>query len=150
MILRTALFALAFATAAQAAPHGQSDFVTDYDTNKDGAVAKAEFDAIRTARLAGMDTNADGKVDEAEYLAEYLVRLDAQLAASSDSAEDKAKAREGQIAQTHVRFGVLDKDKDKDLSAIEFNDSGDRSFAGHDGDGDGVVKAGEPKKNKGE
>lgn len=138
--------AIVAATAAQAAPHGQSDFLRDYDTDKDGVVTKAEFDALRASRLKAMDADGDGKVSEAEYVGEYVVRLDAQLAASTASAEEKARIREGQIKQTHVRYGVLDKDKNGDLTAAEFAASGARAFAEHDGDGDGAVKAGEARK----
>lgn len=152
MIRKTSIAALVVAIAAaataQAAPHGQSAFVQDYDTDKDGVVTRAEFDALRASRLKAMDTNGDGKVSEAEYVGEYVARLDAELAASTASAEDKAKTREGQIKQAHVRFNVLDKDKDGDLTVAEFAASGARAFAEHDGDGDGVVKAGEAKKTK--
>jgi Skp family chaperone for outer membrane proteins len=154
MTFRTCLSALtlvlAAGTAAQAAPHGQSEFVRDYDTSKDGVVTLDEYNAIRKARLKSMDANADGKIDEAEYVAEYSARLETELAASTDTDEDKKVTRRRQIDQAHVRFGVLDKDKDKDLTVAEFHASGARAFAEHDGDGDGVVKAGEPKKSNDE
>lgn len=145
-ILLTAVSALALAGAAQAAPHGHSDFVRDYDTNKDGAVTKAEFDAVRAERLKTMDADKDGRVSEAEYIAEYAARLEAELAASTDEPERKDTIRERQLAQAKVRYAVLDKDKNGDLTAAEFAASGARAFAEQDGDGDGVVKAGEPKK----
>lgn len=147
-VLLTAAAVALLSTTAQAAPHGQSDFVRDYDTDKDGVVTQAEFDAVRASRLKAMDTDGDGKVSEAEYVGEYVARLDAELAASTASAEEKAKIREGQIKQAHVRYGVLDKDKNGDLTAAEFAASGARAFAEQDGNGDGVVKAGEPKKAK--
>ena len=95
-----------------------------------------------------MDLNKDGFVDEAEYVSEYQGRLSAQLAASSDTAEHKAEEEVRQIRQAHVRFGVLDSDKDKKMSAEEFAASGARAFAEQDGDGDGVVSAGEKKKGE--
>ncbi len=140
--------ALALAGAARAAPHGQSDFIRDYDSNNDGVVTSAEFDAVRTTRLKGMDTDGDGdgRVSEAEYVGEYAARLDAKLAASTASAEEKAAIREGQLKQAKVRYAVLDGDKNGDLTTAEFAASGKRAFAEQDGDGDGVVKAGEPKR----
>lgn len=137
---------LAASTAAQAAPHGQPEFVRDYDTNKDGTVTLDEYNGVREARLKAMDTNGDGKVDEAEYVGEYTARLDAELAASTDSDEDKKVTRRRQLDQAHVRFNVLDKDKDKDLTVAEYHASGERAFTSHDGNGDGVVKDGEAKK----
>jgi hypothetical protein len=143
--LMIAAAVLAAAGVAQAAPHGREAFVADYDTDRDGKVSKAEFHAVRAERLRAMDKSADGKVDEAEYVGEYEARLEAQLAASKDSEEDKTSQRQRQMRQAHVRFGVLDKDKDGALSEAEFAASGERAFAEQDGDHDGFVTASEPK-----
>lgn len=147
LALTAALLALG-AASAHAAPHEHSAFITDYDIDKDGKVTAAEFKTIRDQRFAAMDLNKDGFVDEAEYVGEYQTRLTAQLAASSEPAERKAEEEVRQIRQAHVRFGVLDKDKDKKMSADEFAASGLRAFAEQDGDGDGVVSAGEKKKGE--
>ncbi|WP_422055278.1 hypothetical protein [Sphingomonas sp.] len=40
------------------------------DTNKDGAISKAEFDAMSAQRFAKLDTNSDGKIDAAEMQAQ--------------------------------------------------------------------------------
>ncbi|MFL9839386.1 hypothetical protein ABS767_00300 [Sphingomonas sp. ST-64] len=40
------------------------------DTNGDGAISKAEFDAMSSARFAKLDTNKDGKIDAAEMQAQ--------------------------------------------------------------------------------
>ncbi|UUX98628.1 EF-hand domain-containing protein [Sphingomonas sp. J315] len=40
------------------------------DTNKDGAISKAEFDAQSAQRFAKLDTNSDGKIDAAEMKAQ--------------------------------------------------------------------------------
>jgi hypothetical protein len=139
---------LAF-SAAHAAPHGRTAFIADYDLDKDGTVTAAEFKTARDQRYGAMDLNKDGVVDEAEYVGEYTARLDAQLAASKQTAAKKAEERASQLKQAHVRFGVLDKDKDKKIAASEFAASGTRAFAEQDGDRDGKVtpeekKAGEP------
>lgn len=147
LALTAALLALS-AASAHAAPHEHSAFITDYDIDKDGKVTAAEFKTIRDQRFAAMDLNKDGFVDEAEYVSEYQARLTAQLAASTESAERKAEQEVRQIRQAHVRFGVLDTDKDKKMSADEFAASGVRAFAEQDGDGDGVVSAGEKKKGE--
>lgn len=138
---------LAF-SAAHAAPHGRTAFIADYDLDKDGAVSSAEFKNVRDQRFAGMDANKDGGVDEAEYVGEYTARLDAQLAASKDTADKKAQERAAQLKQAHVRFGVLDKDKTGQIELAEFSASGVRAFAEQDGDGDGKVSAEEPKKGE--
>lgn len=70
-------------------------------------------------------------------------RLTAQLAASSESAERKEDQRVRQMRQAHVRFGVLDSDKDGKMTPAEFEASGLRAFA--EQDGEGVVTAAEKK-----
>ncbi|MGH6617505.1 hypothetical protein [Sphingomonas sp.] len=129
------------ATPLAAAPHDGKSFIADYDTNGDGRVTRAEFDAVRTTRFAATDTNKDGWVSDVEYLAEYTARLENQLAASDRSEEQKTEERQRQIRQAHVRFGVLDKDKDQKMQRAEYDASGARSFAGMDDDKDTVVTA---------
>lgn len=41
------------------------------DTNKDGAISKAEFDAQSAQRFARLDTNSDGKIDATEMKAQH-------------------------------------------------------------------------------
>lgn len=145
-IFATALAAAALASIpALAAPHGGAAFIADYDTNGDGQVTRAEFDAARTARFNATDTNKDGWVSEEEYLAEYSARLEKQLAASSLTDEKKTEERQRQIRQTHVRFGVLDTNKDRKLEKAEYDASGARAFAEMDDDKDNVVTASDVK-----
>ncbi len=41
------------------------------DTNKDGAISKAEYDAQSAQRFAKLDTNSDGKIDATEMKAQH-------------------------------------------------------------------------------
>lgn len=134
------------AGSAHAAPHEHSAFITDYDLDKDGKVTAAEFKTVRDQRFAAMDADRDGVLTEAEYVGEYEGRLTAQLAASTETAERKEEQRVRQMRQAHVRFGVLDSDKNGKMTPAEFDASGVRAFAEQDGDGDGVITAGEKKK----
>jgi Ca2+-binding EF-hand superfamily protein len=109
--------------------HSKREFLETYDANKDGKVSKEEFAARRGADHKGLDLNENGSVNELEYINEYTLRLDKELAAR----------RAGQIRQAHVRFGVLDTNKDGVLSAEEFAASGDRMFSRLDTSGDGFV-----------
>ncbi|QNQ09489.1 hypothetical protein [Sphingomonas alpina] len=127
------------ATPLAAAPHDGRSFIADYDTNGDGQVTRAEFDAVRAERFIATDTNKDGWVSDSEYLAEYTARLEKQLAASDRSEEQKTEERQRQVRQTHVRFGVLDKDKDQKMQKAEYDVSGNRAFAGMDDDKNNVV-----------
>lgn len=126
---------------AMAAPHEGSAFIHDYDANHDGQVTRAEFDAGRLARFKATDANGDGWVSEDEYVKEYSARLEQQLATSDRSEDKKTEERQRQIRQAHVRFGVLDKDKDGKMVQAEYDLSGARAFAEQDNDKDGIVTA---------
>lgn len=132
---------LALAGPAFAAPHEGSAFIHDYDADHDGQVTRAEFDAGRVARFRATDANRDGWVSETEYVHEYSARLEQQLAASDRSDDKKGEERQRQIRQTHVRFGILDKNKDGQMSQAEYDASGARAFAEQDNDGDAIVTA---------
>jgi hypothetical protein len=127
------------AIPALSAPHEGNAFIHDYDTNHDGSVSRAEFDAGRTARFKATDTNGDGWVSEDEYVTEYSARLEEQLKSFDRGEEKKVEERQRQIRQTHVRFGVLDKDKDAKMQKAEYDASGARAFAEQDDDKDGSV-----------
>lgn len=132
---------IAIAGTAVAAPHEGSAFIHDYDADHDGQVTRAEFDAARLTRFKGSDANGDGWLSEKEYVGEYEARLEQQLAGSDLSEEKKTEERQRQIRQAHVRFGVLDKDKDGKMTQAEYDASGARAFAEQDNDKDGVVTA---------
>jgi len=133
-ILALALLAAAptLATAQEqpvARGHSKTEFLKTYDTNLDGKVTKAEYDAKRQADYGRTDADKDGAVTEAEYVGEYAARLDADLAAQRKRGLDQAK----------VRFGVIDADKSGRMSPAEYNAIAARTFAGLDTNGDGVV-----------
>lgn len=111
--------------------HDKAGFLATYDTDKDGKVSDAEFRVVRGAQYGTFDLNGDGRVAEDEYVGEYSQRLE----------QDLAKRREMQLKQAHVRYGVLDRDEDKNMTLDEFNASGDRIFSRLDSNGDGIVDA---------
>lgn len=136
-----AALALSSASSVIAAPHEGSAFLRDYDSNGDGQLTRAEFDKGRAERFARTDVNGDGWVSENEYVGEYTTRLEAEFAASSATETDKIEDRQRQVRQAHVRFGVLDTNKDKKMQQGEYNVSGERAFAGQDDNKDGVITA---------
>jgi hypothetical protein len=115
--------------------HSRCGFLDRFDTNIDGAVSRAEFDAARDDSFAEKDADGDGIVMVDEYVAEYEVRLDRQLAERRDAA----------IRQTHVRFNVLDTDDDSKMTEAEFDASGARMFSRYDTNGDGHVDHNDPR-----
>ncbi|MBB5685158.1 hypothetical protein [Sphingobium boeckii] len=140
-LIAAASCALLAIPAAIAAPHEGNAFIHDYDTNGDGQVTRAEFDAVRAIRFKATDANQDGWVSDSEYLSEYQARLEGQLAASDSSAEVQAEERVRQIRQTHVRFGVLDTNKDGKMQQAEYDASGARAFTQQDADKNTIVTA---------
>jgi hypothetical protein len=132
---------LALSVPAHAAPHDGASFIHDYDADRDAKVTRVEFDAGRTARFRGTDTNGDGWLSEAEYVGEYQARLEQQLAASDRDEEKKTEERQRQMRQAHVRFGVLDRDKNAKMVRAEYDASGARAFAEQDADKDGTITA---------
>lgn len=115
--------------------HTAEGFLALYDGNGDGQVDRAEFDQARSAQFTRTDANADGVLDLDEYLAEFEDRLDRRIA-TLDQGEDR---------QVHVRFGVLDTDKDGRMTFAEYQASGKRLFDTADRNHDGVVDAADAK-----
>jgi hypothetical protein len=109
--------------------HEKINFLDFYDANGDASVPRAEFDGQRGKDFERINASHDGQVTESQYVDEFAVRLDRQLAAE----------RAAQIKQAHVRFGVLDKNKDGHISREEFDASGKRMFDALDTNKDGVV-----------
>ncbi len=130
-------------TAPSATPHQRSHgasaehrqaFIANYDLNGDGQLTAAEFEQARAAQLRAMDSNGDGRIDETEYVQEFTARM----------TEEQKAHRTKQLKQAHVRFGVLDGNKDGNLTVREFAVSGTGMFAGWDSNKDGVINEQDP------
>jgi hypothetical protein len=139
-LLAAAICACGIATPAFAQHEGGA-FLAAYDANKDGTLTRAEYDAGRAERFKATDANGDASLSEDEYVAEFSGRFEKDLAASNSSEEKKTEARQRQIRQTHVRFGILDTDKDGKISHAEYHAIAARTFAEQDADKDGMITA---------
>ncbi len=140
-LLNPLALCLVLAAAPALAQHDRGEFIGAFDTDRDGRLTRAEYDAGRAARFAATDTDRDGTLSETEYVGEYTARLERRLAASSDPEDRKTEERQRQTRQAKVRFGVLDADHDKRISRAEYDRVGSRSFDEQDSDRDGIVTA---------
>jgi hypothetical protein len=110
--------------------HEKINFLDFYDINGDAIVSRSEFETarLRDYQRTALSNPAVG-ITEAEYVAEFTERLERQLKAE----------RDGQIKQTHSRFGVLDKNKDGRITRDEYMNSGNNTFTHFDSNKDGIV-----------
>jgi Ca2+-binding EF-hand superfamily protein len=97
-----------------------------YDTNGDGFVDRAEWNAAQEARFKQLDTNGDGKLTKDELFVGTGVP-------PSDS----------QIRRQASYFTLLDRDKDGFVSKAEFMAQAERNFARCDLDRDGRINTAE-------
>ena len=135
-IIAAATLAL-FAGAASAQPPGEDGprgrgpggfGLLEFDTNADGKLTKAEFDAAQRARFNKIDANKDGTATSEEF----------QTSRKAD-----AEARRAEMSK--VRFAALDTDKSGQISPAEFAAAGpgrDGYKGHHRGDRDGRKGAG--------
>ncbi|MCC4600463.1 hypothetical protein [Xanthomonas melonis] len=108
-------------------------FLALYDENGDGRVDRTEYADLRAAQFARADADRNGMLSKDEYRTEFEDRLNRRITAL-EQADDR---------QVHVRFNVLDTDKDKRMTFAEYQASGLRTFARVDRNRDGVVDAGD-------
>jgi len=116
--------------------HSLQAFIGSYDLNRDGVVTRDEYDTVRKQRFVAADTNGDGWLGEQEYVAEFEGRLKRQYE-SEGKAPDESYDRS--MKQAHVRFGIVDRDKDGKFTIEEEMAIADRTFKNTDANGDGVV-----------
>jgi hypothetical protein len=122
VLLLAALPAIA-APDPESAPRRNSG-VMRYDTNKDGFVDKAEWDAGQEARFQQLDTNKDGKLSKEEMFA-------------------RSRADDRQLERQDRLFRRMDRDRDGFVSRAEFMAHAERNFARCDADKDGRITAAE-------
>ena len=115
------------ARASSAVPRG----LMRYDTNKDGAVDRAEWKAAQEARFKQLDTNGDGKLTQDE------------LFARTPAIGNSVLPTDRQAQRQSTYFQLLDADKDGMVTLAEFMAQADRNFARCDINKDGRIDTAE-------
>lgn len=114
--------------------HDLAGFIEIHDTDGDGEVTRAQFDAQRAAAFTATDVNRDGKLDQSEYSKEFVARLERQI----------ELRRHDQLKQGGVRFKSIDEDKNGSISRDEYVAMSARMFERADTNKDGVVSQDDP------
>ncbi|MEN9892516.1 MAG: hypothetical protein RLY78_2811 [Pseudomonadota bacterium] len=120
-------------TATATDGHSRAAFMAAHDTDRDGTVTRAEYDAVRHQRFAAGDRDGNGVLDEAEYVAEFEARLKRQYL---DEQREPDPRYERAIRQAHVRFALVDRDRDGRYTREEDLAAAARTFRGHDTNAD--------------
>ena len=102
-----------------------------YDTNKDGAVDRAEWKAAQEARFKQLDANGDGKLTQDE------------LFARTPAIGNSVLPTDRQAQRQSAYFQLLDADKDGVVTLAEFMAQADRNFARCDLNKDGRIDTAE-------
>ena len=99
-----------------------------------GAAAAAQD--LNTGHLASIDTNGDGAVDQAEYdafIADSFAKLDVNGDGYLTAAEGEA------VGMTPEQFAAANANGDDGLSKDEYTAAAAADFAAADRDGDGIL-----------
>lgn len=96
------------------------------DTDKDGKISKAEFDAEGSKLFAKLDENGDGKIAQSEMPQRHWARFGGQM------------------------FDRMDADHDGKVTKAEFQAAGEKMFQRMDKNGDGIIGKDEMQKPHGD
>lgn len=136
-------------TAFAGADHGRGwsghgMMLETLDTDKDGAVSKAEFEARRAADFTAADSDKDGNVSAAELSAFHEQKMAEHRAEREKRMYERLDAnKDGKVTKDEFEgagmFDRMDKNKDGKISADEMKGHGHGGHHGYgvpDGDGD--------------
>lgn len=123
--------AAGIAMAQQEGPQNRPFGVFQADSNNDGVVTRAEFDASRAARFQALDTNRDGQLTREE------------MRAGRGERGGRGHHGRGGHRGMHGGFERADANNDGNITREEFLSRPTQMFARLDANHDGVISANE-------
>lgn len=151
-----ALLVLAMTAAPAIADGGKGRFMKHFDTNNDGSVNMAEFNAAAAERFKRMDADASGVISKDEFRAYMRTRKDErkqQRFGRMDSNGNGSVERDEFLAHKQARaerkFSRMDKNADGSVSKEEYasckkrKHQKKRMFTKMDENGDGQISQNE-------
>ena len=125
------------AAVAMAAPGG--DRFAKLDSDGNGSVTRAEFDAKRADRFASLDGDRDGFVTKAEMTARHEAMKAKRAEKRGGDRPKHAQHHAGRAGMHGDHFARRDADNDGRLSLAEFQAGGAKRFERLDADKNGSV-----------
>lgn len=110
---------------------GKGAMWLDADTNKDGSIDRAEFDALRSTHFAAFDADSDGLLTAEEFKAAHEKRR-AEMKAKMGKDGDGPRHGEGMLQR-------IDTSGDGRVTADEWQANSLQRFVRLDANGDGAV-----------
>jgi len=103
---------------------------SEFDTNGDGSVERAEFDKVRDERFAAVDANKDGKIDRDEFRQhrremrqEWRAKRMDWMTKRLDTDKDGSVSEDEFLAGPKKRFEKLDTNSDGKIDSAEMKAS---------------------------
>ena len=99
------------------------------DSNADGAISRAEFDAFNANRFKELDANGDGKITREEMLAERKKVVEKSKKSLNESFDEADANHDGALTEEEAKkmpmlaghFATLDANHDGKLTREELN-----------------------------
>jgi len=122
-----ALLIIALGTAPAMAGGGKGRFMKHFDTNNDGSVNMAEFNAAATERFKRMDGDADGILSKDEFRSYMRARKDerkkkkfARMDTNNNGSVERDEYLAHKQAKAERKYARMDKDGNGSVSKEEF------------------------------
>jgi len=127
IVTGVALLVIALSTAPAMAGGGKGRFMKHFDTNNDGSVNMAEFNAAAAERFKLMDSDANGILTKDEFRSYMRARKDerkqkkfARMDTNNNGSVERSEYLAYKQAKAERKYARMDKDSNGSVSKEEF------------------------------